>query len=136
MSHLEEIVSYKNENEYTYKCIINGILQELHEVYFDNEAQYMNECYFDFDKSTVSSKKIIIKDSRLVQNISDGENISENKFEYQKLENSCVILKYDDWDNKPCVKIEVFDEIIHIKNKTQSFLKLPIDIMATLNHEF
>jgi sulfur relay (sulfurtransferase) DsrC/TusE family protein len=51
-----------------------------------------------------------------------------NQYHYVRIDESCYLLNYNDWDNTPVVKIEIPDEIVYIKNNVVENIKFPIDL--------
>ena len=122
-SSLDESFSYDAKGLHTYKLFVNGSLKETKEISFKDDAKLMNEFHYDSEGTVEVSKRYTWKDSILTQEFFTGREVSKVEFKYQQISDNCFILKFVDWNDEPCTKIETMDEVIYVKNSNFPHVK-------------
>lgn len=105
----------------------NSKLYKLKRSHMKCGVKKSEEILFDTNEEQVSSKQYILDDTILTQIIRTNSE-SVNEYNYVKIDDSCYLLSYNDWDNLPVIKIELPDEIVYIKNNVVENIKYPINL--------
>lgn len=105
----------------------NSKIYKLKRKHMEGCIKKSEEILFNTNEEQVSSKQYILDDSILTQIIKTNSE-SVNQYHYVRIDESCYLLNYNDWDNTPVVKIEIPDEIVYIKNNVVENIKFPIDL--------
>lgn len=126
-----EKFSYEENGAYTHNIFINDLLQNSTKMYFKDGTMCVEESSFDLKGNIAWSKKYIVQENHLVQEFFTGDETTLLDYEYCKIKDDCYILRYIDWDKKPAVKINSFDEVVFLKDKNDKIresLKLNVSV--------
>lgn len=122
----EEVFSYDGCKIIS-KLFQNGKLCRIKRKFLDDKIPKYEEIIFNINEEQIASKQYILTDSILTQIIkTNTESIDE--YNYLRIDDSCFLLSYNDWDDSPAIKIETSDEIVYIKNEIVEELKYPTSL--------